>query len=119
MPAADGEVLVFGGVNDEIEEEVLHSTFLSDMWSLDLGARAGTLSSIRQHTSAYVSIRQHMSAYVRISQHTSAYVSIRQHTSAYVSIRQHTSAEKEYLGSVTQEDDLVPSRDFLRYAHVC
>jgi hypothetical protein len=55
------------------------------------------ISSIRQHTSAYVSIRQHTSAYVSIRathacQHTSAYVSIRQHTSAYVSIRQHTSA---------------------------
>jgi hypothetical protein len=36
---------------------------------------AGTayVSSIRQHTSAYVSIRQHTSAYVSIRQHTSAY----------------------------------------------
>ncbi len=63
----------------------------------------GHISSIRQHTSAYVSIRQHTYAHTcgawgqsaapcRIYtstrphiQHTSAYVSIRQHTSAYVS----------------------------------
>jgi hypothetical protein len=57
------------------------------------------MSSIRQHTSAYVSIRQHTAArrahagaYSQLRQHTSAYVRIRQHTSAYVSIRQHTSA---------------------------
>ncbi len=38
--------------------------------------KAGTNTSIRQHTSAFVSIRQHTSAYVSIRQHTSAYVSI-------------------------------------------
>jgi hypothetical protein len=71
------------------------------------------VTSIRQHTLAYVSIRQHTCCYEHTYgddsfalsrcacccyEHTSAYVSIRQHTSAYVSmravtsIRQHTSA---------------------------
>jgi hypothetical protein len=50
------------------------------------------LSSIRQHTSAYVSMRQHTSAYGSIRQHTSAYVSIRQRDG----VSQHTSTLSQH-----------------------
>ena len=30
----EGRLLVFGGVSDEMEEEVVHSTFLNDAWVL-------------------------------------------------------------------------------------
>jgi len=32
--AGEGRLLVFGGVCDEMEEEVVHSTFLNDAWVL-------------------------------------------------------------------------------------
>jgi hypothetical protein len=75
------------------------------------------VSSIRQHTSAYVSIRQHSAAFSARTTarrwQVCACVSIRsQHTSAYVSIRQHSAAFS--ARTTARRDAHLPA-----YADVC
>jgi hypothetical protein len=101
--------------------------------------RRDAVTSLRQHTSAYVSISQHqhtsayvsirrdlrcsspsLPSYVSIRQHTSAYVSIRQHTSAYVSMRQHTSeyvSIRQHAGTVAGST-LLPATPSLAYMYI-
>ena len=40
LRCSDGQLLVFGGVCDEMEEDVVHSTFLNDAWVLRIPLQA-------------------------------------------------------------------------------